>query len=565
MSSGVEVFLIFGAITTLIIMFAKFKFQKAEVKGNEEANVSVEFVKEVSGKKTKPVRPLDDVELQYPIKDLWRGPLLTRGKWMEDKKEYFRFSPEVMDERGVTPIRLEGWVEERTYHHLLVNYGDLFTTRVCWDGWVVTLNIVACQSVIPVEDMPRVVETGTGVAFVVSSEVFRYYVENARAEVKEGEVSVGRKFILHCIIDRRAVASDFDAESFNEWPAGMVNDLIAMRRPGESYPVFTPEELGLVNGEKEDEDSRGERSGEGLLQEVEAEPVKSGAKPTMVEEELGGSPTLADKPRSTLNDVDVVDRSRMLKRRRRRKYKGRRHHCRNRSPVRLTREQELWIVSQLVLGVEPGASEERIRANYEEILRSRGETLGHTCGGPPYLYGSAHGGWNLSQSDREDIEKLGQRSPASSPLPPLIKTSPSSIMSPRGELSQNLGSAASLDTSGPASKRMRKGTEDSVASSVQMSPFLAMKSSGGRAVTISSSSSEGMCRDDPGRARVNLGELLGSGRIQFPENGLMSNIHLEVFEEDEREAENGDVSQDECEEEGDPSSEDENVCLRKNE
>ena len=87
-----------------------------------------------------------------------------------------------------------------------------------------------------------------------------------------------------------------------------------------------------------------------------------------------------------------------------------------------------------------------------------------------------------------------------------------------------------------------------------------MKSSGGRAVTISSSSSEGMCRGEPGRARVNLGDLLGSGRIQFPENGLMSNIHLDVFEEDALEAENGDVSRDECEEEENPSSEDENVC-----
>ena len=564
MSSGQElaIIIISGAIATILIMFAKFRFHKAEVKDTrEEANVSVEIVKEVTGKKNKPVMPLQDVEIQYPVKDLWRGPLCTRGRWMEGKREYFRFSQEEMDERGVTPIRLEGWVEERTYHHLLVHYGDLFTTRVNWDGWVVTLNIVACQSGIPVEDMPRVVETGTGVAFTVSAEVFRYYVENARAEVEKGEVAVGRKLILHCIVDRAAVASDFNAESFNDWPAGMVNDLIAMRRPGESYQVFSPEELGLVAPEAEEEEEEGAKSGEGLLQEVEAEPTKSGAKPTLVDEELGGSPRLADKSRrETLHDVDLVDRSRMLKRRRRRRNKGRRFLRNNRSPVRLTKEQELWIVSQLVLGVEPEATEERIRANYEEILRKREEAMGHTCGGPPYQYGSAHGGWNLSASDREDIEKLGKRSESSSPLPPLIKTSPSSVMSPRGELSQNLGSAASLDTSGPASKRRRKGTEESMASSVPMSPFLAMKSSGGRAVTVSTSSSEGAGRSEPGRARVNLGDLLGSGRIQFPDDGLMSNIHLEVFEEDLVVAEDGDVSQEECGKEEDLSSEDEHVC-----
>ena len=87
-----------------------------------------------------------------------------------------------------------------------------------------------------------------------------------------------------------------------------------------------------------------------------------------------------------------------------------------------------------------------------------------------------------------------------------------------------------------------------------------MKSSGGRAVTVSTSSSEGTERTEAGRARVNLGDLLGSGRIQFPDDGLMSNIHLEVFEEDLSNAEDGDVSQEECEKDEDPSSEDEQVC-----
>ena len=160
-----------GVVVLCIViyaMFANFKFRKVEGEENnagEAANVSVEIVKEISGKKTK---PLTDVELQFQKKDLWRGPLCTRGAWMESKREYFRYSLEEEDERGMAPIKLEGWVEERTFHHLLCNYGDLFTTRVNWDGWVVTLNIIACQRVIPAEDMPCVIETGTGVAFVVS-------------------------------------------------------------------------------------------------------------------------------------------------------------------------------------------------------------------------------------------------------------------------------------------------------------------------------------------------------------------------------------------------------------
>ena len=105
----------------LYIMFANFRFKKVEKEAEvEAANVSVEIVREIPGVK---IKPLSDVELQYPKKDLWRGPLVTRGNWMVGKREYFRYSTEEEDERGITPIRLEGWVEERTYHHLLCNYG----------------------------------------------------------------------------------------------------------------------------------------------------------------------------------------------------------------------------------------------------------------------------------------------------------------------------------------------------------------------------------------------------------------------------------------------------------
>ena len=197
--------------------------------------------------------------------------------------------------------------------------------------------------------------------------------------------------------------------------------------------------------------------------------------------------------------------------------------------------------------VEEAVKEEKkIRANYEELVRNRRETVDHETDEFLSQFGSAHGGWPMSASDKEDIDKLLKRSPTSSPLPPLINSTTSSVLSPRGELSQNLGSAASEDLSGPAHKRRRKGTEESNASSVVMSPFFAMKSSEGRIVSVSSSSSEG--RDEMNRARINLGELLSSGKVQFPDDGLMSCIQIEVFEEEEN-AEDGDSSQDENEEE----------------
>lgn len=70
-----------------------------------------------------------------------------------------------------------------------------------------------------------------------------------------------------------------------------------------------------------------------------------------------------------------------------------------------------------------------------------------------------------------------------------------------------------------------------------------MKSSEGRIVSVSSSSSEGRERDEPNRACINLGELLGLGRVQFPDDGLMSSIQVDVFEEDEK-AEDGDSPSD---------------------
>ena len=88
-------------------------------------------------------------------------------------------------------------------------------------------------------------------------------------------------------------------------------------------------------------------------------------------------------------------------------------------------------------------------------------------------------------------------------------------------------------------KRRRRGTEDSSVSSMEFSPFLAMKMSGGRVVLISSTSSEGNGEGRRGAARMNLSSLLESGRFQLPDDGIMATIQVDVFEEEEK-AENGD-------------------------
>ena len=88
-------------------------------------------------------------------------------------------------------------------------------------------------------------------------------------------------------------------------------------------------------------------------------------------------------------------------------------------------------------------------------------------------------------------------------------------------MSQNLNS--SVEGIKPSPKKMRRNTEESV-SSLPMSPFLTMHSSGGKVISISSSSSPSSDEEGKKLTRVNLGELLGSGRIKWPDNGVFAQI-----------------------------------------
>ena len=82
-----------------------------------------------------------------------------------------------------------------------------------------------------------------------------------------------------------------------------------------------------------------------------------------------------------------------------------------------------------------------------------------------------------------------------------------------------------------------------------------MNSSGGKIISISSSSPSS---DEEGkrRTRVNLGDLLGSGRIVWPERGVFSQIQVEVIEDAVDEDGEFDQENDNVVEGQDPSSED---------
>ena len=534
-------------------MFANFRFVKEKREEDEEDKVadrSVEIVRVVEAKKRS--RALMNIEVQFPASKIWRGPLVTRGPWMESKSEYFRYSVDQQGDEGEIPIRLEGWVHERTYEYLLADYGRIHSVGVCWDGWVVKLNVIACSNIVPVEDMPKVIECGEDKAFVTSNKAFEIFKETALDAHHRGDlVTPGKKLLFHTILNRNEMAGDLVVESFAGWPASVIFELIEARKPGENFPTFTMEEAGLK--ERHEEGGR-EVEGEILLQEVQmdaAEPANLApveAEPEKQEQQQESPlPPLVrtdedeEKDEVVRHDSDLIRKRKGKKRgrwsRKPRRVRGKKEP---KSPVKLTADQERWLVSQLVLGVEPGASEARIEENYQELLRNREERRRQEAEITGEVYGSAHGGWKLSQGDLQDIMEMRKRSATSS------------ILSPRGELSQNLGSTDGLEDSGPAVKRRRRVTEGSSVSSLAMSPFLAMRSSGGRVVSITSTSSEGLEEPRLGAARMNLSSLLESGRLQFPEDGILSSIQVEVFEE-EQQVEDGDLKVENQEKVEDPS------------
>ena len=526
-------------------------------------NTSVEIVAVIQAPREE---RLKDRELQYPTAELWTGPLNTRGHWMAQKNEWWCYSVEPEDEEGVTPIKLESWVRSRTSHHLLFEYGRVYRTIINWDGWTVITDVIACHQMIPVEDMPRVLEVGKGTAFVVSTKAWEAYRKMALKPKEAGEVSAGTRLLYHILLNRDLMGEDFTVKRFSEWPASMILDLMVRRMPDEKYQTFTPVEAGLLEDpnralEIAIQEARREVPQECLLAEskgedgVEAEPMKNKAL-HFVFPDVGNSPELTPK-RKRMNDVDELPR----RRRKRNAAKGPRapgsrprKWAKKRtpaSPLKLTIEQERGIVRTLVLCINPGATEEEIKENQDAVSKL---PLGVPEEKPgPYSYGAGPGEWQLSKEEIEETMKEVKEGSTSS-----MGRASSSNLSPRGELSQNLSTSAQEET--PSPKKQRRVTEELSESSVPMSPFLSMHSSGGKIVSISSSSSPMSDEEGKKTVRVSLGDLLGSGRIIWPENGLFAQIQVEMQEDTDEQGQDGEFDQDEVNEivEGqDQTSEDE--------
>ena len=143
---------------------------------SSDHNKSVEIVAVINSTRE---RMLTEKELQYPKEEIWAGPLNTRGHWMQRRNEWWCYSVEQEDEEGVTAIKLESWLRTRVCHQLLFEYGRVYRTVINWDGWTVVTDIIACHQMIPVEDMPRVLEVGKGTAFVVSGKTWDAYRRKA--------------------------------------------------------------------------------------------------------------------------------------------------------------------------------------------------------------------------------------------------------------------------------------------------------------------------------------------------------------------------------------------------
>ena len=451
---------------------------------------------------------LTDEEVQFPPRDVMSGNLNTRGPWMEVRGETWRFS---VESRGkLADIRLEGWVEGGSYHHLLCEYGQLYRPVLKWDEEKIAINILAIHDKIPLEDMPALIEVGRGNAYTVSMEAFNSFRDRAGDVIEEDEVSVSKRLLFHAIIDRNQEGMDgLRLEWFSQWPLYRILAVMDSHFPGMWMRRFSKWEAGLVY-EKIEKKVEKEEKGEKEKEEEQVKEKNTLPAPSFVEDPVEGEE--AEKS---------IKKIRGKKRRRGRK--GKKGGV-TRSPIKLTIEQERAIIKLLVQGANPNATEAEIKFNQDHVApRPEGvpnEEQGYTA------YGSGPGGWSLTAEDLMDGPngEMMLQSGNSSKVSEMFE----STISPRGELSQfeMSSTAGTLGTGSPVAKRRREMGNVSI-EEIKFSPFLARK--GGRVVTISSSSSEDELRG-LNAVKMNLSELLNSGSIEFPDNGVASSIVL--YEED---------------------------------
>ena len=535
--------------TTAALGYLWSKYIKTNKMTDTDHNKSVEVLKVID--KDQAEKYLTDYDLQYPVLELYRGDLETRGNWMAVRNEKWRYTVEEEDDVGIAVIKLESWLVTRHQHQFLFEYGRVFRTTIVWDTWNIHINFVVVHPMIPADDMPRVLEVGTPgfyvvgeKAFVISQKAFLAYRMHP-IEIGNGrEVTVGKRLLFHCIVNRDEQPGDFDVASFVGWPAGMVLDMMGRQTPGSQYNTYSMEEAGLY--EVENGQANGgevtETQGEELLIE------ENGSEEKRKEDEIEKRrKEIEEEERRILDSEDdeplvnfvfkptsppptgAVDKvyhdTDLTRRRRKRKYKrtpGMRTKMvkskkrkvavptKPGSPIKLTKSHEMEIVRHLVMGIDPKAKA-YWTAYHKKVAKNRTIGIVPEEKEGPFEYGSGPGGWSLSAQEKEEDMRMFARSPNSS------------VLSPQGELSQNLSSSAT-GTPGPKKPRKNTGTDSDV--SVVMSPFLSMKGSEEKVISILS--------EDEGlrKVRVNLGELLESGRIVWPEDGMLSQIQVEMDEEE---------------------------------
>ena len=561
-------------------------------------------------------RVLTNAEVQFPPDLVTEKYLETRGKWMGATGEKWKYTKEDRDRDGAVAIHLEGWLVSRTCHQLLENYGMLHQTRVEWGGFVITLNIIAINDKMDINDLPALLETGSGNAYTVAMATWNTYRDYAKDQREEDDewIPVGKRLIYHALIDKTTYPF-LSLEDFRQWPAAMVWDWMDIQRAGMYYIKNSPDSVGLttekienpIQGEEllaeisiEDDDNAILACGQVTPEKSEekGEKEKEKEKVERIDEERGielsrkskagrGKERALEKDASPhlgpvgprRHDIDEDEErkaSRKQKKRKDRRKRGRKGKRggkggRSRSqwsplgeknewsPLVLTLEQEANLARMLILSFHPQMSEEEVEKNIREQRENRRRAQVERG------FGENFGEWRV-------VEDYQGASRFPFPPPPVhkvekemkgylddvnineVESVSSGPVSPRAELSQMMVTPESgnwrSDVSGASMmSEARRTLESEESSDLVISPILVRKRTASQILTLSTSSSTGSLgsasagKKPSKRSRMSLGSLLGSGRISFPEDGIMADILVDVVEE---ETDSGEVFEEEA-------------------
>ena len=386
----------------------------------------------------------------FPIHELQEGFVRNRMLWMLPSNEWMRFTCDG------GRILLESWSVARTVHTLVREYGELSTYEIKWKQNRIPLNIVEIHEYHDMLSLPMTVPTGHGAGFLVSAKTLRAFWKMVEEEDRDPmNLGARARLLYHCIIDRRVIP-ELSIDSFMEFDGTEVLSLVESwdgMSPGHGWSRYTATEAGFVDGhdvsvievaKEEGNDSGGVK--EKIRKDTEAEPVKMRGKTGgLGQGDKEGSPELAEATAAAapvLNDMDVEWRPR-LRGAKRRRYRRRLLRNQGRQvkqeggptmmedpvvkaemPRKLTKEQEMWVMRMLILGVKPDASEELILRNQQEYYAARvrkEKAFAKYSHYPAFInleahqecmmgfgaYGSGPGGWSLSnQEKKETMEEI---------------------------------------------------------------------------------------------------------------------------------------------------------------